>query len=50
LWSPDDCWLLVSVWDTEVNDVLPFLALVQDENCQMIPQPDLTGQFSSWVP
>jgi hypothetical protein len=28
----------------------PSLALVQDENCQMIPLPDLTGQFSSWVP
>jgi hypothetical protein len=50
LWSPDGRWLLISIWDEQVNDVLPFLALVQVENCQIIPLPDLTGQFSSWVP
>jgi hypothetical protein len=50
LWSADGKWLLLSIWDEQVNDVLPFLALVQVDNCQIIPLPELTGQFSSWVP
>jgi Tol biopolymer transport system component len=50
LWSADGKWLLLSVWDEQVNDVLPFLALVQVDSCQIIPLPDMTGQFSSWVP
>jgi len=50
IWSPDGKWLLLSVWDDQVNDVLPFLALIQVDSCQIIPLPELTGQFSSWVP
>jgi len=50
IWSPDGQWLLLSIWDEQVNDVLPFLALVQVDGCQIIPLPNLTGQFSSWVP
>jgi Tol biopolymer transport system component len=50
IWSPDGKWLLLSIWDEQVNDVLPFLALVQVENCQIVPIPERTGQFSSWVP
>lgn len=50
IWSPDGKWLLLSIWDEQVNDVLPFLALVQVDGCQIIPIPDLPGQFSSWIP
>jgi len=50
IWSPDGKWLLLSVWDDQVNDVLPFLALIQVDSCQIIPLPELTGQFSSWTP
>jgi Tol biopolymer transport system component len=47
-WSPDGKWLIMSVQDTSLSEYMPTLALVNVENCQIIPLTSLQGYVTSW--
>jgi hypothetical protein len=47
-WSPDGKWLVMSVQDTFLSEYMPTLALVNVENCKIIPLPSLQGYVTSW--
>jgi hypothetical protein len=47
-WSPDGQWLIMSVQDTSLSEYMPTLALVNVENCQVIPLTSLQGYVTMW--
>ena len=47
-WSPDGQWLIMSVYDTSIDENHPVLALVQAETCRVIPLVALKGHVTSW--
>lgn len=47
-WSPDGKWLIMSVQDTSLSEYMPTLALVNLENCQIIPLTSLQGYVTAW--
>lgn len=48
IWSPDGQWLLAAVSDTSPAETTG--ALINLNNCQVIPLPHLKGNFLSWMP
>ena len=47
-WSPDGQWLIMSVQDTSLSEYMPTLALVNVDNCKIIPLTSMQGYVSSW--
>ena len=47
-WSPDGKWLIMSVQDTSLSEFMPTLALVNIENCMILPLTSLQGYVTSW--
>lgn len=47
-WSPDGKWLIMSVQDLSLSELNATLALVNVENCQIIPLTGLQGYVTSW--
>lgn len=48
-WSPDGKWLIVSVND-ESLEIIPMLALIEIDNCQIIPLKTIAGYVGTWNP
>jgi hypothetical protein len=48
-WSPDGKWLIVSVHDENFK-ITPVLALIEVDNCTIIPLTTLPGYVSTWNP
>ena len=47
-WSPDGQWLIMSVHDVALSEDMPTLALVNLENCKIVPFTSLQGYVTSW--
>lgn len=48
IWSPDGQWLMAGVSDTDSGSTIG--ALIDLRTCQVMPLPDLKGNFLSWAP
>jgi Tol biopolymer transport system component len=48
-WSPDGKWLIVSMHDENFK-ITPVLALIEVDNCTIIPLTTLSGYVSTWNP
>jgi hypothetical protein len=48
-WSPDGKWLIVSVHDENL-ELMPTMALVEIDNCQIIPLKTISGYVGTWNP
>jgi hypothetical protein len=49
-WSPDGRWLALSVHDTDLNENLPTIALVEVDTCQVLALANLNGYVTTWNP
>ena len=48
-WSPDGKWLIVSVHDENL-EISPMMALIEIDNCQIIPLKTIAGYVGTWNP